>query len=111
MAICRQPSVIGRYPIDPATGTVLESDRATDADRCWGGDLGPGPVARATAPDLDPALMLDSRWMPDRVGPRPSSNRGSRRRDVLGGLRGIPGVLARLVRVGRSMRTGAADPG
>ncbi len=231
VAICQQPSVIGRYLIDPASGAVLESDRATDVDRCWGGvlttsdttrqgarthqrqlfyaaigfdpdlvpepwwdlyhdaadavvapvelpehpvagslsrvdleamkvadvwtyedgafpspptfvprvgsdepddgyvavvvhrdgpkelqlfdagDLGSGPVARATAPDFNPALLLHSCWMPDRVGPRSSSYRVSRRRDVLGALRGIPGVLARLVRVGRSMRTGAAAPG
>mgnify|MGYP001559198418 CR=1 FL=1 len=34
-----QPSVVGRYLIDPVTGEVVEADLAVDPERLWGGIL------------------------------------------------------------------------
>jgi hypothetical protein len=44
-----QPSVIGRYLIDPATGVVKDEAIATDVDRLWGGILGTTDVAHPAA--------------------------------------------------------------
>src|SRR5690606_8026808 len=39
VALAVQPSVVGRYTIDPKTGDVLESRAALDVERVWGGVL------------------------------------------------------------------------
>ena len=39
IALSVQPSVVGRYVIDPATGTVIEQEVAVDEERVWGGVL------------------------------------------------------------------------
>ena len=39
----------------------------------------------------------------DRVGPRPSTYRVSYGADVAGALRGLPGVFARLFRMGKAV--------
>jgi len=62
-----------------------------------------GPLARATPPGFNPSLLLHSCWMPDRVGPRPSSYRVSTWRDVRGAARGTPGVFRRLAQMGKAM--------
>lgn len=64
-----------------------------------------GPLARASSPTFNPNLMLHSCWIPDRVGPRSSTYRISVGRDIVGAIRGIPGVLARFGRLGKSMRS------
>jgi carotenoid cleavage dioxygenase-like enzyme len=61
-----------------------------------------GPLARATAPGFNPGLLLHSCWMADRVGPRPSTYRVPPAADVVGALRGIPGVVAALFRMVRA---------
>jgi hypothetical protein len=63
-----------------------------------------GPVARATASGFHPGLLLHSTWMADRIGPRPSSYSVPVRRDVVGAVRGIPGVLRSMVRMIRDQR-------
>jgi carotenoid cleavage dioxygenase-like enzyme len=62
-----------------------------------------GPIATATSPLFNPNLLLHSCWMAPRSGPRRSSYRIGWRRDVLGGLRGMPGVMVRLGRMVRSV--------
>jgi carotenoid cleavage dioxygenase-like enzyme len=47
VALTLQPSVVGRYEIDAATGEVLDADTALDADRVWGGIL---PATDETSP-------------------------------------------------------------
>ena len=69
-----------------------------------------GPLARATSPTFNPNLMLHSCWMPDRVGPRPSTYRVSIGRDLKGALLGLPGVLGGLFRMGRALRADARSP-
>ena len=56
----------------------------------------------ATAPGFNPDLLLHSCWMPDRVGPRPSSYRIPCSRDVKGAVTAIPGVVAEMFRVGKA---------
>lgn len=65
--------------------------------------LSDGPLARASAPDFSPGLLLHSCWMPERAGPRPSTYRVPLWRDVAGALRRLPGVLLGLLRTGRKM--------
>ncbi|HRW38370.1 MAG: carotenoid oxygenase family protein [Acidimicrobiales bacterium] len=62
-----------------------------------------GPLARATAPGFTPNLMLHSTWMPARVGPHASAYRTRTGRDVVGALRGLPGVLRSFARMGRGV--------
>ena len=68
-----------------------------------------GPIARATAPGFHPGLLLHSTWMPDRDGPRPSDYRVPVRRDVLGAVRGMPGVMASMARMVRDQRRAGAQ--
>jgi len=88
----------------PKAVQVFEATRIAD-----------GPIATATAPHFSPGLLLHSCWMPDRLGPRPSTYRVSMRRDVVGAVRSIPGVVWSLVRTGRRMaaaeRSAASDRG
>lgn len=60
-----------------------------------------GPLARATAPGFNPNLMLHSTWMPRRIGPRASAYRTTTGRDVIGALKGLPGVLRAFAAMGR----------
>lgn len=68
-----QPSVIGRYVIDPVTGEVLEGETAIDEERVWGGVLPTTdtyrPEARAHQRQLwyagagfDPDLVAEEWW-------------------------------------------------
>lgn len=84
---------------DPEDGYVLvvvHRDGPKELQLFDAGHLEAGPLARATAPDFNPGLLLHSTWLPDRVGPRPSDYRVSLAQDVRGALRGLPGVLRRM---------------
>jgi len=84
---------------DPEDGYVLvvvHRDGPKELQLFDAGHLEAGPLARATAADFNPGLLLHSTWMPDRVGPRPSDYRVPLSRDVRGALRGLPGVFRRL---------------
>ena len=66
-----------------------------------------GPLARATSPSINPNLLLHSTWMPDRVGPRRSSYRIGLWQDLMGAIRGVPGVLRSMASLGgRAIREG-----
>jgi all-trans-8'-apo-beta-carotenal 15,15'-oxygenase len=62
-----------------------------------------GPLARATARGFNPGLLLHSCWMADRVGPRASAYRVSYGSDIIGALRGMPGVFAAIFRMGKTI--------
>jgi hypothetical protein len=49
VALAVQPSVIGRYLIDPVTGRVHESDLVSDDDGFWGGILTTSDIHREAA--------------------------------------------------------------
>lgn len=90
---------------DPEDGYVLvvvHRDGPKELQVFDAGHLEAGPLARATAPDFNPGLLLHSTWLPDRVGPRPSDYRVPLSRDVRGALRGLPGVLRRLAAMVRA---------
>lgn len=73
IALGLQPSVVGRYVIDPATGEVLEADLAVDEERVWGGVLPTTDTYRSGARDrqrqlwyagagFDPDLVPEDWW-------------------------------------------------
>lgn len=73
VALAVQPSVIGRYLIDPVTGRVHEADLVSDDDAFWGGILTTSdihrPAARAHQRQLwyggcgfDPDLVPEPWW-------------------------------------------------
>jgi len=70
-----------------------------------------GPIARATAADFNPPLMLHSCWMPPRHGPRASRYRVPVTRDLWGGTRRIPSKLVAMVRFGARTARGERPPG
>lgn len=63
-----------------------------------------GPIARAGAPGFSPSLMLHSCWMPGRDGLHRSDYRVPWWRDVVGAVKGLPGVLRSFASVASSMR-------
>jgi carotenoid cleavage dioxygenase-like enzyme len=97
------PRVGAEDPEDGYVVVVVHQDGDKELQVFDAAHLEAGPLARATAPGFNPNLMLHSCWMPDRVGPRASAYRISIARDVVGALRGLPGVLAGFVRMGRAI--------
>jgi hypothetical protein len=49
VALALQPSVIGRYLIDPVTGRVVEADLVADHEQLWGGILTTSDIHRVGA--------------------------------------------------------------
>lgn len=95
------PRVDGDGPDDGYVIVVVHQDGDKELQVFDAHHIEAGPLARATAPGFNPNLMLHSTWMPDRVGPRTSAYRVPVWRDVLGALRGLPGVLAAVARMAR----------
>lgn len=99
-----------RGATDPDDGyvvVVVHQDGPKEIQVFDAGHIEAGPLARASSPTFNPNLMLHSCWSPPRVGPRPSSYRIPIGRDVVGAVRRAPGVMARLVRMGRAMSRAA----
>lgn len=95
-------------PDDGYIVVVVHRDGAKEIQVFDALDIERGPLARATSGTFNPSLLLHSCWMADRVGPRQSSYRVPVRRDVLGALRGMPGVFRSFARMGKAMRRTAA---
>jgi hypothetical protein len=76
IALAMQPSVVGRYEIDVATGEVVDAEVACDPERAWGGML---PTTDTSSPRPGPASA--SSGTPGGLRPRP------RAPDVVGPLR------------------------
>jgi|GEM_PF-3083296 len=73
ITLALQPSVVGRYLIDPTTGEVLDAETIVDSDRLWGGILATSDVYRAAARrhqrqlwyaglGFDPELVPEEWW-------------------------------------------------
>lgn len=73
VALSVQPSVVGRYRIDPVTGEVREAELAHDDDRVWGGLLATHDVWSTDSRrrqrclwyaglGFDPALVTEEWW-------------------------------------------------
>jgi carotenoid cleavage dioxygenase-like enzyme len=97
------PRVGAEDPDDGYVVVVVHQDGDKEVQVFDAHHVEAGPLARATAPGFNPSLLLHSCWMADRVGPRPSRYRVSHRADVVGALRGLPGVLAGFARMGRAI--------
>ncbi len=100
------PRVGAEDPEDGYVLVVVHRDGPKELQLFDAGHLEAGPLARATAPDFNPGLLLHSTWLPDRVGPRPSDYQVSLSRDVRGALRALPRVLRRLGRMVRDSAGG-----
>jgi hypothetical protein len=88
------PRVGAEDPDDGYVLVVVHQDGDKELQLFDAQHIEAGPLARATAPGFNPNLMLHSTWMADRVGPRPSTYRVGRWRDLAGGLKGMPGTIA-----------------
>lgn len=69
-----------------------------------------GPLARVSAPDFRPPLLLHSCWVTSNVPEQPSGYRVSGRSDVWGAVRAVPAHLVRIARLARAMRHELAGP-
>ena len=92
---------------DPDDGYVVAIIHQDGPKEVWVFDaahLEAGPLARATAPDFNPPLLLHSCWMPT---PAPGAHRPDYRiplwRDVRAAVAAIPGLFLRIMRMGRRM--------
>jgi carotenoid cleavage dioxygenase-like enzyme len=95
---------------DPDDGYVVTIVHRDGPKEVWVFDaqhLERGPLARASAGDFNPPLLLHSCWMPPRRGPRPSDYRIGWRRDVRGAVAAIPGHLRQFARVGKAVAAAA----
>ncbi|CAN5633339.1 hypothetical protein BH24ACT4_BH24ACT4_14220 [soil metagenome] len=105
------PTFVPRHgATDPDDGyvvVVVHQDGPKEVQVFDAGHIEAGPLARAISPCFNPRLLLHSCWSPPRVGPQPSTYRVPLGRDVAGAPRGMPGVMARFVRMARAMRRSA----
>jgi len=97
------PRVGAEDPDDGYVVVVVHQDGDKEVQVFDANHIEAGPLARATAPGFNPGLLLHSCWMADRIGPRPSRYRVSYGADVIGALRGLPGVVAGFLRMGRAI--------
>lgn len=96
-----------RGATDPDDGYVVCIVHCDSPKEVWvfdARDIGRGPLAKATAKDFNPPLLLHSCWMPPRPGRRPSSYRIPLSTDIRTALAGTPGHVKRLVALGREMQ-------
>jgi len=97
------PRVGAEDPDDGYIVVVVHQDGDKEVQVFDAHHIEAGPLARATAPGFNPNLMLHSCWMEDRSGPRPSAYRVTMWRDVVGALRGMPGVFGGFFRMGKAI--------
>ncbi|MEZ5183039.1 MAG: carotenoid oxygenase family protein [Acidimicrobiales bacterium] len=97
------PRVGAEDPDDGYVVVVVHQDGDKELQVFDAQHIEQGPLARATAPGFTPNLMLHSTWMPTRVGPHASAYRTRTGRDIVGALRGLPGVLRSFARMGRGV--------
>lgn len=97
------PRVGAEDPDDGYVVVLVHRDGDKELQVFDAAHLEAGPLARATAPGFNPNLMLHSTWLPPRRHRRSSAYRVPWWRDVIGALRGLPGVVATLARMVRGM--------
>lgn len=97
------PRVGATDPDDGYVVVVVHQDGPKEVQIFDASHIEAGPLARATSPTFNPSLLLHSCWVPTRVGPRPSRYKVSIGRDIVGAVRGLPGVIKGFVTVGRAM--------
>jgi all-trans-8'-apo-beta-carotenal 15,15'-oxygenase len=90
-----------RSAVDPDDGYVICVVHQDGAKEVWAFDAGAierGPLAKASAPDFNPPLLLHSCWMPE-VKPRRSSYRIPTRADAKNALKAIPGHVVSIAKM------------
>jgi hypothetical protein len=100
------PRVGATDPDDGYVVVVAHQDGPKEVQVFDAGNVGAGPIARASAPGFSPGLLLHSCWMAKRNGPRPSHYRIGFVRDIAGALRGMPRTLRSMARMGADLRKG-----
>ena len=81
---------------------ILHKDGPKEVQVFDARNLAQGPIARATAPDFNPPLLLHSTYMPPRDGPRPSRYRVDLGRDLWGALKAFgPTVVKPATTIGK----------
>lgn len=94
----------GSGPDDGYVVVIVHRDGPKEVQVFDASDLERGPLARLSAPDFSPPLLLHSCWLAPDGPERASSYRVSVGADVWGAVRAIPSHLARIARLARAMR-------
>lgn len=97
------PRVGSDDPDDGYVVVVVHQDGPKEIQIFDASHIEAGPLARASAASFNPSLLLHSCFVPNRVGPRPSRYRVSMLRDVVGAIRGMPGVLFSFMKLGKDL--------
>lgn len=97
------PRTGATQPDDGYVVVMVHRDGAKEIQVFDGLAIEQGPIARATAPDFVPPLLLHSCWMPPRTVGRRSAYRVPLGRDIAGAVRDLPRHLVSMFRTGRAM--------
>jgi hypothetical protein len=97
------PRVGATDPDDGYVVTIVHQDGPKEVWVFDASHLETGPLAKATAPGFRPPLLLHSCWTPPATdGTRPAY-RIPIWRDLLGGVRAMPGLFVRIFKMGKRM--------
>ena len=92
---------------DPDDGYVVAVIHQDGPKEVWVFDaahLEAGPLAKATAPDFNPPLLLHSCWAPTpTAGKRRPNYRIPMWRDIVAGVTAMPGLIMRIMKMGKKM--------
>ena len=94
----------GSGPDDGYVVAIVHRDGPKEIQIFHGSALERGPLARVSAPDFRPPLLLHSCWMSSDGPARTSDYRVSAWADVWGAIRALPGHVVRIARLARAMR-------
>lgn len=106
-AFAHPPTFVPRRgATDPDDGYVVCIIHRDGPKEVWvfdGMDIERGPLAKATAKDFNPPLLLHSTWMPPRPGKRPSSYKIPLSRDLRGATRQFFPLIGGLLKAGKDI--------
>ncbi|MFA9563536.1 MAG: carotenoid oxygenase family protein [Acidimicrobiales bacterium] len=94
----------GSGPDDGYVVAIVHRDGPKEIQIFHGSALERGPLARVSAPDFRPPLLLHSCWMSSDGPAWTSDYRVSAWADVWGAIRALPGHVVRIARLARAMR-------
>jgi hypothetical protein len=103
------PSTTADAPNEGYVVVLVHADERKELQIFDAQDIERGPLATASAPGFNPPLLLHSCWMPHRKGPRPSDYHIPKRTDVAGAIRGLPGIIRGMGRMGAAMKAEMQD--
>ncbi len=94
----------GSGPDDGYVVVIVHRDGPKEIQVFDASDIERGPLARLSAPDFSPPLLLHSCWVGPDEPDRTTSYRVSVGADLWGAVREIPGHVVRIARLARAMR-------